>query len=31
VALLMAIGRAMAKGDDATMDLDVFFADLVFA
>ena len=31
VALVMAIGRAMAEGDGGTVDLDAFLADPVFA
>ena len=31
VALMMAIGRAMAEGDAGTVDLDAFLADPVFA
>ena len=31
VALLMAVGRAMAEGDGGTVDLDAFLADPAFA
>ena len=31
VALMMAVGRAMAEGDAGTVDLDAFLADPVFA
>jgi phage terminase large subunit-like protein len=31
VALMMAVGRAMAEGDAATIDLDAFLAAPVFA
>ncbi len=31
VALLMAVGRAMAADESGTMDLDAFLADPIFA
>jgi hypothetical protein len=31
VALMMAIGRAMAEGDGGTVDLDAFLSHPVFA